>query len=94
MPASNLPVTGTFGATGASASFQTAEGFNISLSGTWVATVSLQRSFDNGVSFNNITDGTFTANTEKRVDDPAGSVRYRWNCSAFTSGSVVYRISA
>jgi len=86
------PVTGTFTSTGASAAFVTREGFNISLRDFGDAEVQLQRSFDKGVNWGVVE--AFTANAEKRVDDPESGVYYRFNCSSYTSGTIVYRLSS
>jgi hypothetical protein len=94
-------VTGTFTATGQSATFVAPSAlsgeFNVSLSGTWAATVALQRSFDAGstwvtVSKPDLTDASFTANASFSVKEPEPGVRYRLNCSAYTSGTVTYRL--
>ena len=67
---------------------------NISVYGaTWSATVTLQRSFDSGVSWYDIT--TFTANAQKALVDKEGGVRYRIGVknAAYSSGSVALRLS-
>jgi len=66
-------------------------GFNMSLSGFGTATVVLQRSFDRGDTWLNVE--SFSADTERRVDDPEAGIYYRLNCTAFTSGPIVYRLS-
>jgi hypothetical protein len=70
---------------------------NISLSGTFVATVTLERSYD-GSTWLPMTylDGpalswTAPMSTAFSVGDPGAS--YRFNCTAFTSGTVNWRIS-
>lgn len=83
-------VSGTFGATGQSSSFISGNKFNFSLSGTWAGTVSLDRSFDRGVTWVVVT--SYTANTQQQVIEPEDRVYYRVNCSAYTSGTVVYRL--
>lgn len=92
-------VTGTFTGTGASSSIRvgqrTGNGeFNIHLSGTWVGTVDLQRSFDNGTTWVDVADESYTANTDRVGDEPENGVLYRLNCSAYTSGTVTYRLGA
>ena len=90
--ASKDPVTGTFTGAGVSSNwFQTRAGFNLSLSGFGTATVTLQRSFDQGSTALDVE--TFTANAEKRVDDPESGVFYRVHCSAHSSGTIAYRLS-
>ena len=66
--------------------------FNFSLSGTWEATVWLQRSFDNGVTPMDVESST--VNLEKYGEEPEG-IYYRFGVKPgdFTSGSVVGRIS-
>lgn len=100
-------VAGTFVATGQSASFAPAVdprgtnggAFNITLSGTFVATVKLQRSFDNGTNWNDLTAvgvaiGTFTTAVSEVWVEPEAGVIYRLNCTAYTSGTVTYRLGA
>ena len=63
--------------------------FNLSISGTWAATVTVQRSWDNTNWFD--TD-TFTSNYEG-VGFDAEEVYYRATVSGYASGNVVIRIS-
>ena len=67
--------------------------FNISLSGTWVATVTVQRSFDKGQSWLDVS--TFTVNTEEYGLEPEFDVYYRFGVKAddYVSGTVVGRLS-
>ena len=67
--------------------------FNLSLSGTWVATVTLQRSFDGGVTWLDVE--TFTENLERVGNSLETGVRFRFGVktSDFTSGTVVGRLS-
>ncbi len=58
----------------------------LSLSGTWDATVVLERSMTRGGSFNVVE--TFTANHEAHVHG-TGEI-FRLRVTKFTSGSVVY----
>lgn len=90
--------TGAFSATGASSAFRLQGHFNFSLYGTFVATVSLERSFDGGTTWLNCTRsdgsaGTFTAPVSLVCLEPEAGVLYRLNCSAYTSGTVSYRLS-
>lgn len=94
-----LVVSGTFTGTGASGSFlanpraevhRTAQ-FNISLSGFGTATVQLQRSFDGGTTW--FTVKSYTADVSEVGDEPEASVLYRLNCSAYTAGTITYRLS-
>lgn len=66
---------------------------NLSLSGTWEATVFLQRSFDNGSTWLDV--ASYTTNTEKAIEDYEAGVLYRVGVKTggFTSGTVVVRLS-
>ena len=86
------PMEGSFAATGTSSSFSSRAGFNISLAGFGSATVQLQRSFDDGTTWRVVK--TYTANVEERCDDPEVGVFYRFECTAYTSGTIVYRLSS
>ncbi len=67
--------------------------FNISVSGTWAGTVTVQRSFDSGTTFVDV-EG-FTANTEKAGFETQNSMVYRigFKTGDYTSGSALVRIS-
>lgn len=73
--------------------------FNISLWGTFVATVKVQRSFDDGSTWVDCsrdsagTTASYTAPASLLVEEPEAGVLYRLNCSAYTSGTINYRIS-
>lgn len=85
-------VSGTFTGTGQSATMPAHRGmFNLSLSGTWVATVDIERSFDGGSTW--LIVESYTSNIEDTGDEPQDNVWYRLNCSAYTSGTVTYRLS-
>lgn len=70
--------------------------FNVSLSGTFVATLRIERSFDNGVTWRPFTafgsDIHFTGPCEEMFTEPQPGVLYRWYCFAYTSGTIEYRI--
>ena len=94
------PVTGTFVATGQSPSFAPlgGRGFNASLWGTFSASVQLERSFDKGTTWLPLTaNGTaiekFTAPCSESLQEDEDGVLYRFNCTAYTSGTVNYRLS-
>lgn len=99
------PVAGSFTATGQSKPFKPvmrtmAWGtFSVSASGTFVATVQLERSFDSGSNWfvcSSDAAGTvasWTAPFSVNVEEPSAGVLYRLNCTAYTSGTVTYRIS-
>lgn len=88
---------GTFTGTGRSASFTPRQGaaFNVSLWGTFVATVQMERSFDNGVTWLPLTAaGTqmyvWTGPASEIAAEPMPGVLYSLRCTAFTSGTVNY----
>lgn len=89
---------GTFGAVVAGEAAVLYRSFNVSIWGTFVATVALERSFDGGVTWVNCSkaDGTansFTAPVSLVCLEPEPGVLYRLNCTAFTSGTVNWRLS-
>ena len=99
----NLPAA--FTATGQSTPFL-ADGigdlqdkpFNISLWGTFVATIQLERSFDGGTTWLPLTAMgnqiyQFSAPCSETCVETEAGVLYRWNCTAYTSGTVNHRIS-
>lgn len=67
--------------------------FNVSVSGTWSATVLLQRSFDNGSTWKTV--ASYTSNQELLVDTVEEDVQWRAGVATggFTSGTVVIRLS-
>jgi len=67
--------------------------FNISISGTWVGTVTAQRSFDGGSTWLDV--ATWTVNTEEYGFDPEREVWYRVGVKAaeYVSGSPIVRLS-
>jgi hypothetical protein len=92
-----MALTGTFTATGQSAAQDIAKGsFNVSLWGTFVGTVQIERSF-NGTTWLPCTNlgaaVTFTAPMTEVLNEPEQYVTYRLNCTAYTSGTINYRIS-
>ena len=92
-------VTGTFGATGQSDPVELIGPFNITLSGTFAATVKLERSFDAGVSWqvvsknSNGDEAAYSAPIGIKLEEWERGVKYRLNCTAYTSGTVNYRLS-
>lgn len=98
-PSGRAPVIGTFGATGQSASFIPVSGraFNVSVYGTFSASVQLERSFDGTNWFPITAAGTqlyaWTGAASEAAEDAEFNVSYRLNCTAYTSGTVNYRIS-
>jgi len=68
--------------------------FNLSISGTWSATVTLQRKFGkNSTTYLDV--DTFVANTELIAEEPEDEVYYRIGVDStdWTSGTVVGRLS-
>ncbi len=67
--------------------------FNISLSGTWSATVTVQRSFDKGSTWFDVE--TFVSNTQEYGFEPESGVYYRVGVKTgnFSSDTVVARLS-
>ena len=83
--------TETFTATGQSEPVQLHGRFNISLSGFGAGAVALQRSFDAGATW--LTVESWAADFEGTANEPEINVLYRLNCTAYTSGSIVGRLS-
>lgn len=106
-------VEGSFTGTGQSASFSITDDrtnafqslvmFNVVLSGTFSATVAIQRSFDSGATWHTVSKnadgdpaqystpiGLTLVEIEGRDESP---VLYRLNCTSFASGTVNYRLS-
>ena len=96
-------VTGTFTGTGQSAGMlvkgiddRRANPFNLSLWGTFVGTVRLERSFDGSTWLPITALGSainFTGPVSETFEEAEGGVQYRLNCTAYTSGTVNYRLS-
>lgn len=93
-------VTGTFTGTGNGTAVSMLGSFNLELSGTWVGTVQLERSFDGGTTYVAVgkdtsgTAATYTSNVSIVVVEPEPGALYRIRCTAYTSGTVAYRLSA
>ena len=93
---------GSFAATGQSANFipnplPQGVGFNVSIYGTFVASIQLERSFDNGANWLQTTAGgaafnVWTAPCSESVQETSANVLYRLNCTAYTSGTANYRM--
>lgn len=90
--------TGTFSSTTTSTAIQLYGTFNVTLYGTFSASVTLQRSFDGGTNWINAsldtagTAATYTTAITVVANEPEPGVLYRLNCT-YTSGTVNYRIS-
>jgi hypothetical protein len=100
-------VSSSFTGTGQSASIVPKKGdgpydaadFNVSLSGTFVGTVQLERKFtaSGGSTWHPLTAagtqiGIWTAPCSEVFEEPQGGVEYRLNCTAYTSGTISYRM--
>lgn len=92
--------SGTLTAAGPSKSVSPAIGrdFNVTLSGTFGATLQLERSFDNGSTWVPYTyiDGssmTWSAPMSTSFAEGEQGVEYRLNCTSYSSGTIAYRIS-
>jgi hypothetical protein len=89
----------SFTATGQSATMVGRGAINFTLSGTFVATVAIERSFDGGTTWHPVftPDGliarSFTAPVSTWTWEGEAGVLYRLNCTAFTSGTAVARLS-
>jgi hypothetical protein len=93
-------VESTFSATGQSASFTPIYGrnFNISITGTFVGTIQLQRYIDATIGWVPITAAgqqmlTWTAPASEVWSESQVGVLYRLSCIAYTSGTAIYSIS-
>jgi hypothetical protein len=97
-------VTGTFVATGNSAGFAPeiavsagSSRFNVTVFGTFVGTVVIERSFDSGTTFVPVlrsgTAVSYTVPSTEVFEEPEAGVQWRVRCSAFTSGTISYRLS-
>ena len=67
--------------------------FNVSISGTWSATVTCQRSFDDGSTWFDVK--SWSANVQEYGFEPERGVQYRIGVKTgeFDSGTVVLRMS-
>jgi len=67
--------------------------FNFSLSGTWQATVTVQRSFDDGDTWHDVEQ--FTSNGEYVGYEPEENVYYRFGVKAgdYVSGTIIGRLA-
>lgn len=67
--------------------------FDLSISGTWVGTLTLQRSFDGGATVLDV--NTYTANIEDPGSAARGNTSYRigFKTGAYTSGTANVRLA-
>lgn len=92
-------LSGSFGGTGQSAAVQIFGRFNLSLTGTFSGTVALERSDSKTGTFTPVardtsgTQATFTTAFEGlSMEEDEQGMWYRLNCTAYTSGTINYRI--
>lgn len=89
--ASTETLTGSFtGLAVSSVSGISERKYNVSIFGTFSGTVEVQRSFDDGVTWQAIK--TITAPYEGVGIEVERKVSYRLECTVFTSGSIYYRL--
>jgi len=69
---------------------------NISISGTWVGVVTLQRRFGSSDTARDVTDGNWTSNAEQALYDHEEGVDYRIGIKTgnYTSGTCNVRLGA
>jgi hypothetical protein len=84
-------VSGQFTGTGASSDVALYGKFNVSVQGFGSATVALQRSFDGGSTWNTVE--SYTSGTDKVGEEPEVGILYRLDCTAYSSGTIAYRLS-
>ena len=85
-----VALSGTFTSATASSSIEPVGDFNMSLSGTFVATVNLERSYDSGTTW--VVVDTFSSTAEKIGEEVENDIPHRFNATAYTSGTVTYRL--
>jgi hypothetical protein len=86
------PLSGSFTGTGTSSTISHIRGdYNTSIWGTFVGTVQLQRSFDDGSTWLEVAE--YTSGAESVGKEPEKGVLYRFECTAFTSGTINYRMA-
>lgn len=92
-------VTGSLSADGTGTSFQPIanEPFNVFLTGTFSATLTLKRSYDGGTTWLSVplpditTAAAFTAPVNFVCEEPQAGVLYAWVMSSRVSGTADYR---
>ncbi len=104
----NAVVSRSFTGTGQSPSFLVWGTFNVVFGGSggpngnWNATIRIERSFDGGTTWYVAGVGgggqqaiynTANQDVSVTVDEPEKGVLYRLNCSAWTSGTINFRVS-
>jgi hypothetical protein len=90
-------LAGSFTATGQSSAVVFYGSFNLSLWGTFVGTVRLERTFDGGTTWLPVSSDPagdnlqWTAPFSGTWTEVEHTVGYRFNCTAYTSGTINYR---
>lgn len=79
-----LIASNDFAAVGAGTAIKRQGQFALSLSGTFSATIALERTLD-GTNWRMVEQ--YTAPVEKTIEEPLVGVQYRLNCTAYTSGT-------
>ena len=90
----DINVTDSFSSVTDSSSYQdldTGESLVCSLSGTWVGTMTLQRSYDGGSTW--VDYAAYTTNTTFEVIALQDAMQYRWSMTAWTSGTCNARLT-
>lgn len=85
-----MSIEGTITGTGETDITTLSGAFNLSLTGFGTATVDLMRSTNAGVDWGVVE--SFTADSEQTGEN-AGSCKYKFNCTAYTSGTIKFRLS-
>lgn len=93
-------LAGSLAAVGASAGVPMFGVFNLFVYGTFVGTVRLERSFDGGTTWVPCTVdaagdyASYSVPASLTVTEAENGMLYRINCTAYTSGSISYRLSS
>ena len=94
-------LSGSFAGVANSAAIEIIGEFNFRLdfsTGTGVGTVEVQRSFDGGATWQaigkpDLSAASFTGNVDGGGKEVERGILYRLRCTAFTSGTIAYRLS-
>lgn len=90
--------SGSFSGTGTSTAFAVKGDFGLQITGTFVGTVVVERSLDDGTNWVQPTGAgntlySFTAVASEDISAPEFDLLYRLRCSAYTSGTINYLAS-
>lgn len=95
-----MKVTGSLTGTGAGTAFDpelNTTQFNLTLSGTFSATIVLERKFADDATWYPLTALgnaiSFTGPLSETFEECEPGVQYRVHCTAYTSGTINYRLS-